>query len=234
MAHPVPISGRFKARPRYPDRGSTAMVRRTKEEALETRRQILEAAEKAFYDRGVARTTLADIAAMAGVTRGAIYWHFSNKADLVQAMLDSLHEPLDELARASEDEQELDPLGCMRKLLVQLFQQIAMDPQTRRINEILFHKCEFTDEMCDLRRQRREVSADCNVRIDLSLRNAVNRGQLPQELDTARAAMSLHAFIDGNIAQWLLLPDSFDLYVEAERLVDTALDMLRLCPALRK
>jgi TetR/AcrR family acrAB operon transcriptional repressor len=210
------------------------MVRRTKEEALETRRQILEAAEKAFYDRGVARTTLADIAAMAGVTRGAIYWHFSNKADLVQAMLDSLHEPLDELARASESEQELNPLGCMRQLLVQLFQQIAVDPQTRRINEILFHKCEFTDEMCDLRRQRREVSADCNVRIDLSLRNAVNRGQLPQDLDTLRAAMSLHAFIDGNIAQWLLLPDSFELYVEAERLVDTALDMLRLCPSLRK
>jgi TetR/AcrR family acrAB operon transcriptional repressor len=210
------------------------MVRRTKEEALETRRQILEAAEKAFYDRGVARTTLADIAAMAGVTRGAIYWHFSNKADLVQAMLDSLHEPLDELARASESEQELNPLGCMRQLLVQLFQQIAVDPQTRRINEILFHKCEFTDEMCDLRRQRREVSADCNVRIDLSLRNAVNRGQLPQDLDTVRAAMSLHAFIDGNIAQWLLLPDSCDLYVEAERIVDTALDMLRLCPALRK
>jgi TetR/AcrR family acrAB operon transcriptional repressor len=210
------------------------MVRRTKEEALETRRQILEAAEKAFYDRGVARTTLADIAAMAGVTRGAIYWHFSNKADLVQAMLDSLHEPLDELARASENEQELDPLGCMRQLLVRLFHQIATDPQTRRINEILFHKCEFTDEMCDLRRQRREVSADCNVRIDLSLRNAVNRGQLPQDLNTARAAVTLHAFIDGNIAQWLLLPDSFDLYVEAERLVDTALDMLRLCPSLRK
>ena len=75
------------------------MVRRTKEEAQETRSQILEAAEKAFYERGVARTTLADIATMAGVTRGAIYWHFSNKADLVQAMLDSLHEPLDELAK---------------------------------------------------------------------------------------------------------------------------------------
>ena len=49
------------------------MVRRTKEEAQETRSQILEAAEKAFYERGVARTTLADIAALAGVTRGAIY-----------------------------------------------------------------------------------------------------------------------------------------------------------------
>ena len=145
------------------------MVRRTKEEAQETRAQILVAAEKAFYERGVARTTLADIATLAGVTRGAIYWHFSNKADLVQAMLDTLHEPLEEMAKASESEDELDPLGCMRKLLIHLFHQIALDPKTRRINEILFHKCEFTDEMCDLRQQRREVSLDCNVRIALAL-----------------------------------------------------------------
>ena len=47
------------------------MVRRTKEEAQVTRAQILEAAEQAFYERGVARTTLADIATLAGVTRGA-------------------------------------------------------------------------------------------------------------------------------------------------------------------
>lgn len=87
------------------------MVRRTKEEAQETRSQILEAAEKAFYERGVARTTLADIATLAGVTRGAIYWHFSNKADLVQAMLDTLQEPLDEMAKASESEDKARSLG---------------------------------------------------------------------------------------------------------------------------
>jgi TetR/AcrR family acrAB operon transcriptional repressor len=209
------------------------MVRRTKEEAQETRRQILEAAEKAFFERGVARTTLADIATLAGVTRGAIYWHFSNKADLVQAMLDTLHEPLEEMARASESENELDPLGCMRKLLIHLFQQVAMDPKTRRINEILFHKCEFTDEMCDLRQQRRTVNLDCNVRIALALSNAVNRGQLPENLDAARAAISLHAYIDGILYQWLLAPESFQLHAEAERWVDTGLDMLRLSPSLR-
>ncbi len=210
------------------------MVRRTKEEAQETRNQILEAAQNAFYSRGVARTTLADIAALAGVTRGAIYWHFSNKAELVQAMLDSLHEPLDELARASESEAELDPLGCMHKLLVHLFQQVALDPSTRRINEIMFHKCEFTDEMCDIRRQRQAASLDCNVRIDVSLRNAVNRGQLPENLDTARAAVVLHAYIDGMLGQWLLVPDSFDLNLQAEKWVDACFDMLRLSPALRK
>ncbi|AIC18477.1 MULTISPECIES: efflux system transcriptional repressor EmhR [Pseudomonas] len=209
------------------------MVRRTKEEAQETRKQILEAAEKAFYERGVARTTLADIAALAGVTRGAIYWHFSNKADLVQAMLDTLREPLNEMARASEDEEEVDPLGCMRKLLIHLFHQIALDPKTRRINEILFHKCEITDEMCDMRRQRRAASLDCNVHIELGLRNAVKRGQLPENLDTARAAISIHAYIDGILYQWLLAPDSFELHKEAERWIDTGLDMLRLSPSLR-
>ncbi|MFJ7109245.1 efflux system transcriptional repressor EmhR [Pseudomonas sp. NPDC098740] len=209
------------------------MVRRTKEEAQETRSQILEAAEKAFYERGVARTTLADIATLAGV-RGAIYWHFSNKADLVQAMLDTLQEPLDEMAKASESEDELDPLGCMRKLLIHLFHQVALDPKTRRINEILFHKCEFTDEMCDLRQQRREVSLDCNERIALALSNAVNRGQLPENLDTARAAISLHAYIDGILYQWLLAPDSFELHIDAERWADTGLDMLRLSPSLRQ
>ncbi|SDO24268.1 transcriptional regulator, TetR family [Pseudomonas arsenicoxydans] len=210
------------------------MVRRTKEEAQETRSQILEAAEKAFFERGVARTTLADIATLAGVTRGAIYWHFSNKADLVQAMLDTLQEPLDEMARASESEDELDPLGCMRKLLIHLFHQVALDPKTRRINEILYHKCEFTDEMCDLRQQRRAVSLDCNVRIALALSNAVNRGQMPEDLDTARAAISLHAYIDGLLYQWLLAPDSFLLHTDAERWIDAGLDMLRLSSSLRK
>ena len=209
------------------------MVRRTKEEAQETRNQILEAAEQAFYERGVARTTLADIATLAGVTRGAIYWHFCNKVDLVQAMLDSLREPLDEMARASESADEEDPLGCMRKLLIHLFHQVALDPKTRRINEILFHKCEFTDEMCDLRQQRRTVSLDCNVRIALALRNAVNRGQLPENLDTERAAVSIHAYIDGMLYQWLLAPESFELHLEAERWVDTGLEMLRLSPSLR-
>jgi len=209
------------------------MVRRTKEEAQETRSQILQAAEQAFYDRGVARTTLADIAALAGVTRGAIYWHFSNKSDLLQALLDTLHEPLDELARASESEDEVDPLGCMRKLLSHLYHEVALDPKTRRINEILFHKCEFTDEMCDMRRQRQTHSLECNLRISLTLRNAVNRGQLPENLDTTRGAVCIHAFIHGLIGQWLLVPDSFELHQDAERWADIGLDMLRLSPSLR-
>ena len=209
------------------------MVRRTKEEAQETRNQILEAAEKAFYKRGIARTTLADIAELAGVTRGAIYWHFDNKAELVQALLDSLQEPLDALSQASESEDEPDPLGCMRQLLVQLMHQMASDPKTRRINEILHHKCEFTDEMCEIRVQRQNAVIDCHERITRSLGNAIKRGQLPTDTNPEHAALAIFAYIDGLIRRWLLLPDSFDLLNDAERWADAGLDMLRLSPALR-
>ena len=210
------------------------MVRRTKEEALETRQQILEAAEKAFHARGVARTTLADIAKLAGVTRGAIYWHFSNKADLVQAMLDTLHEPLAEMTRASESKDEMDPLGSMRELLIHLLHQVATNPKTLRINEVFFHKCELIDGTFNLAQQRQAASLDYNVRIAQGLNNAKNRGQLPEDLDTVRAAISLHAYIDGILNKWLLAPDSFQLYTGAERWVDAGLDMLRLSPSLRK
>ncbi|MOA40472.1 HTH-type transcriptional regulator TtgR [compost metagenome] len=57
---------------------------------------------------------------------------------------------------------------------------------------------------------------------------------MPEHLDTARAAITLHAYIDGILYQWLLAPDSFELHTEAERWVDTGLEMLRLSPSLRK
>ena len=210
------------------------MVRRTKEEAQETRAQIIQAAERAFYKRGVARTTLADIAEQAGVTRGAIYWHFNNKAELVQALLDSLHETHDHLARASESEDELDPLDCMRKLLLQVFNDLVRDARTRRINEILHHKCEFTDDMCEIRQQRQVAVVDCHTGITLALANAVRRGQLPVELDVERAAVAMFSYVDGLIRRWLLLPDSEDLLGNAEKWFDAGLDMLRLSPAMRK
>ena len=54
------------------------MARKTKEEALETRNAILDATVRVFAAKGAANVSLADIAREAGVTRGAIYWHFAN------------------------------------------------------------------------------------------------------------------------------------------------------------
>ena len=57
-------------------------MRKTKEEAYQTRCNLLVAALSVFYERGVAQASLDEIAKAAGVTRGALYWHFKNKEDL--------------------------------------------------------------------------------------------------------------------------------------------------------
>ena len=72
------------------------MARKTKEEALATRASILDAAELLFHRQGVSRTSLHDIAAAAGVTRGAVYWHFKDKADVFTQMMDRVCLPVEE------------------------------------------------------------------------------------------------------------------------------------------
>ena len=56
------------------------MVRKTKEEAEQTRKELIQAARRVFHQCGVSRSTLEKIAKAAGVTRGAVYWHFKDKA----------------------------------------------------------------------------------------------------------------------------------------------------------
>lgn len=62
-------------------------MRRTKLETEQTRRQILDAAEECFRENGIMRTTLQVIAERAGCTRGAIYWHFTEKHDLLREVI---------------------------------------------------------------------------------------------------------------------------------------------------
>lgn len=71
------------------------MVRRTKEQAQRTRASIVESALAEFADRGVRATTLEGVAERAGVTRGAVYWHFVDKQALVLAVVADLRWPLD-------------------------------------------------------------------------------------------------------------------------------------------
>ncbi len=70
------------------------MVRKTKEEAEQTRKELIHAARRVFHQCGVSRSTLEKIAKAAGVTRGAVYWHFKDKAELFFAMREDVFSPL--------------------------------------------------------------------------------------------------------------------------------------------
>src|SRR5204863_4011968 len=90
------------------------MVRKTKAEAAVTREQLLDAAERVFRERGVSTTSLGEIAAAAGVTRGAVYWHFRDKGDLIGALCERATLPLDAIFERVCGQGGDDPLGSLR------------------------------------------------------------------------------------------------------------------------
>ncbi|MDR5770645.1 MULTISPECIES: TetR family transcriptional regulator [unclassified Caballeronia] len=210
------------------------MVRRTKEEAQETRNRILDAAERVFYEKGVSRTTLADIAHAAGVTRGAIYWHFANKGDLFNAMFDRSLLPLDELVEATLDGKEPDPLARIREIFIWCMRSITADEQRRRVFDILFLKCEFVEEMGPVRERHQNNMRDGMERIERALRNAIEKKQLPAALDTRRATTLLHGLFTGILHDSLMLPGSVDPEHDSEAVIDACFDALRCSPALLK
>ena len=159
------------------------MVRKTKEEAQETRNAILDAAEHVFQERGVSHTSLAEIATAAGVTRGAIYWHFANKSDLFDALFERVFAPLEERFEAMHDElrenPQVNPVDSMRNMALDFVGRVASDPRCFRLVEISWHKCEYVGEMATVRDNHLECG---NRHLEMaveSFRLAQERGFLP-------------------------------------------------------
>jgi len=202
------------------------VVRRTKDEAEATRNGILDAAETLFSKRGVSHTSLADIAEAAGVTRGAIYWHFEDKSDLFTAMVSRVTLPMEEMVARSSDESVADPLESLKAAAVYTLKRTARDPQCQRVLDVVLHKCEYVDDMAGVKRRTHEIQAGCVNRAEKAIRNAIRRGQLPAGLDARNAAIGLDAMIYGLISNWLANRDYIALEKQAEAVVELLFDGL--------
>lgn len=187
------------------------MARKTKQEALETRHRLLDAAEALFHLHGVSRTSLQDIAQAAGLTRGAIYWHFEDKAELFNAMMERATMPLEEgMSVASETSSQLS-LAELRWGLVNVFYSAMHNERTRRVFEIAMQKVEYTGELQALKERKLSAHRDWRAQNQAAFDHAVAQGQLPKAVDTRIASVALVALVDGLIHQWIMDPDSFDL-----------------------
>lgn len=196
------------------------MARRTKEEAQATRERLLDCAETLFQAQGVSRTSLNDIAQAAGTTRGAVYWHFKDKADLFNAMLERVTLPM-EAELLDRTPTAADPFAHTRRAVLNALDRIANDEQTRRVFDVIIHKVEYISELNAVRERHLAARDRCLARMADDLRAAARlRGQrLP--LPAAVAAQGLLALVDGLIQNWLLEPAAFDLVATGRRALDT-------------
>jgi TetR/AcrR family transcriptional regulator, acrAB operon repressor len=212
----------------YPPPELQTMARRTKQDALATRDGILDAAELLFEEQGVSRTTLQHIAAAAGVTRGAIYWHFQDKSDLFNAMMERATMPLEAVLRDADQRDATDPVDEVRNWLLTLFRLTVYDPKARRVFNIATHKIEYVEELRGVRDRHLASYNLWLARAEERLKDAIERGQLKDGVLPAVTALGLWALADGLIRKWLLDPTAFDLMSVGHQVVDSYLDSLRV------
>jgi len=207
------------------------MVRRTKEDALETRNRILDAAVEVFNRQGVAQTSLNDVAKEAGVTRGAIYWHFTNKVAMFDAMINRLICPLLINGEDRDERIAVDPLGFIRTATGEFVGKMLSDASFRRVFEIFWHKCEYIGEMAALRDAHLEEGQSHIDVIQQAFTLAAERGLIGSQLTPHQATIGLIGLIDGLLYNWTKNPRMFPLDTYARPILDSYFRSLGAGPA---
>lgn len=97
----------------------------------ETRALLLATARQVFSERGYADTSMDDLTAKAGLTRGALYHHFGDKKGLLAAVVEQIDAEMDERLHAITDTAEDAWDGFRERCRAYL--EMALEPQIQRI-----------------------------------------------------------------------------------------------------
>jgi len=188
------------------------MARKTKQEAQKTRETLLDVAMQVILTHGIARAKLADIAKEAGVTRGAIYWHFSNKSNLLNTIWQDLINENDFFFQVSAGTYEYDPIGY---LVDQLFVFLKKNPEIARRQKIFYlfiqERMPITNEYLFQFNQEQFFQQRFED-IKLLLECAINKKQLPGNADASVCAATIVAYTDGMIPRY----QEIEKYIESE------------------
>lgn len=202
------------------------MARKTKLEAERTRQDILNAALALFHDRGYSRTTLDQIARQAGVTRGAIYWHFKDKVDLFVALKDDI-EGAAGMRIADLLQLPVDCLSDLREGLLFFFRNLEQDQRFRTYFKTVIFRTEFTEDLQPLMALYQKRLGRLQRRDEEALVRLQAVGAVRPEVDCARTALALRALMVGLLHTWLMENETFSLTEQGGALVDDFLAGLR-------
>lgn len=194
-------------------------MRKTKEEAALTRNQLLEAALTVFGRKGYSAATLEEIASEAGLTRGAIYWHFDGKEALYKALITEKSAGINQLA-----EEILvgggTPREILQRLLLEMFRYVEENAEYQALLELAVSKVEVTpglESIMEETTQGRRLLAELFT--DL-LRRGIELGEFRSNLPAEQAAIALVGYLNGLGLIWIQDPQAFSILEHADALVD--------------
>ncbi|BCG09979.1 MULTISPECIES: TetR family transcriptional regulator [Buttiauxella] len=202
------------------------MARKTKADALKTRQHLIDVAITLFAKNGVSTTTLADIADAAGMTRGAIYWHFDSKVSLFNEIWNIQSCITLEIRRKLKIQNPDNDLKLLREIIIETLKFISTDRRQHELLQILYHTCEFNGEMYS-EREIRERYWFNRERMKKLLRNCISKGQIPVNTNVELTITIIHGYLSGIVKNWLMQPENLNLYEQAPEVVDNLILMLK-------
>ncbi len=173
------------------------MGENTKEEEKETRCRLLSAAVELFYDKGVNRTTLEDIASAAGVSRGAIYWHFGSKLGLFSTLYNEMHRSFMEPIFEKSHETAENPLEQLAGLCIKSLSDVQTNKTIRKMISIFYQKCDYSGDMAPFLQDQNQRTEETVFKTASFFERAVKLGLLPEDTDCTLLAYSLFCYMYG-------------------------------------
>lgn len=184
-----------------------------------TKAKILEAASALFAARGYRGTSVAAVAAAAGLTDAGVLYHFPTKEALVLGVLQSHARDVEALLEAS------DARGIELLRLVRHWGE-GMEARPEISSLLIALTTEHLTEDSPVRRALQAAYRRGLDRYIAAFATAAAEGDLRADLDPVHEARSLIAHMDGIRLQWFLSDRSFSMAESVRRHVDDVLERL--------
>ena len=194
-------------------------MKRTKEEAAQTRQQLLNAALSIFSRKSFEAVSLEEVAEAAGVTRGAIYHHFGSKADLFMALIE------DASAQGGVVVQQAIAGGgsftdITRRVLEHTLTLLEENRRFREIMALSLFKSGSSPELEAIGQLRYEQARTQVFQLAGFFQAGIDQGALRSGLDPATAARGFLAYQNGLAMLWLSNQEAFSIKEQASQFAD--------------
>ncbi len=181
---------------------------------------VLTAARNLFVVQGYEYTSMAQIAKAAGLTKGAIYFYFKDKAELLNRLLEEAESvafgPIIE-AIESSNASATDQLI----IFVNSVARLGIDHRDHMLLPVLM-AVELSNGASPAARKVRTMYSQWTSMLESLICRGQVTGEFRTSLDPATTAITLVALVDGLLLQWHRLHDSLD----GPRLAATAREMV--------
>ncbi|MBM4163817.1 MAG: TetR family transcriptional regulator [Lentisphaerae bacterium] len=201
------------------------MARRTKADAAQTRTRIIRVAITLFHDKGYFKTTFSEIAGRIGLTKGAVYWHFTGKPDLLLAMIAYMEAT--RVADLGRQLPEPPTFEALKHHMVAWAEAVVRNTEARKFFNVMSHMDWSAPQLAPVRERFDTLESGPLFAIRHTLASLHEAGELRPDVDVGVATAVLWGLWTGLLRAALNRCLAVDLAVVLEQGFSAVSDGLR-------